>query len=75
MTGGPTIAIAGQGFQPGMVVVFGQRPAATEFVSGGFMQCKLPPSAFSGVVEVTIQGIGPVAGKMLFSYTDMEKDA
>lgn len=75
MAGGPTIAIAGQAFQPGMVVVFGQRPAATEFVSSGFMQCKLPPSAFAGVVEVTIQGIGSVAGKMVFSYTDMEKDA
>lgn len=75
MAGGPTIAIAGQAFQPGMVVAFGQRPAATEFVSSGFMQCKLPPSAFAGVVEVTIQGIGSVAGKMLFSYTDMEKDA
>nr|ODN92410.1 suppressor protein SPT23 [Cryptococcus depauperatus CBS 7841] len=80
MAGGSTIAIAGQHFSPGMVIVFGQRPAATEFVNGGFMQCRLPPSAFAGVVEVTIQGFGsgvvPGAGtKMLFTYTDMEKDA
>ncbi|WVQ79154.1 hypothetical protein IAT38_001250 [Cryptococcus sp. DSM 104549] len=77
MAGGTTIAIAGSAFQPGMVVVFGQRPASTEFVSPGFMQCRLPPSAFAGVVEVTVQGAArdPGTGPMLFTYTDMDKDA
>ncbi|KAK8861605.1 hypothetical protein IAR55_002428 [Kwoniella newhampshirensis] len=76
MAGGTKIAIAGRAFQPGMVVVFGQRPAPTDFVSDGFVQCKLPPSSFPGEVEVTVQGSMrvPEAAPMLFKYNDMDKD-
>nr|XP_031862898.1 uncharacterized protein CI109_001372 [Kwoniella shandongensis]KAA5529970.1 hypothetical protein CI109_001372 [Kwoniella shandongensis] len=76
MAGGTKIAIAGRAFQPGMVIVFGQRPAPTDFVSDGFVQCKLPPSSFPGEVEVTVQGAMkmPGAAPMLFRYNDMDKD-
>ncbi|WVF65817.1 hypothetical protein IAT40_000554 [Kwoniella sp. CBS 6097] len=76
MAGGTKIAIAGRQFQPGMVVVFGQRPAPTEFVSDGFVQCKLPPSSFPGEVEVVVQGAIKVPGlaPQLFRYNNMDKD-
>ncbi|OCF31667.1 hypothetical protein I316_06672 [Kwoniella heveanensis BCC8398] len=76
MAGGTKIAIAGRQFQPGMVVVFGQRPAPTEFVSDGFVQCKLPPSSFPGEVEVVVQGAVKVPGSapQLFRYNNMDKD-
>ncbi|WVQ93457.1 hypothetical protein IAU59_000531 [Kwoniella sp. CBS 9459] len=76
MAGGTKIAIAGRQFQPGMVVVFGQRPAPTDFVSDGFVQCKLPPSSFPGEVEVVVQGAVKVPGSapQLFRYNNMDKD-
>ncbi|WVR03794.1 hypothetical protein IAU60_000789 [Kwoniella sp. DSM 27419] len=76
MAGGTKIAIAGRQFQPGMVIVFGQRPAPTEFVSDGFVQCKLPPSNFPGEVEVSVQGAIKMQGvaPQLFKYNDMDKD-
>ncbi|WVQ74647.1 hypothetical protein IAR50_004248 [Cryptococcus sp. DSM 104548] len=79
MAGGPMIAVGGTDFQPGMVVLFGQRAAVTVFQSSGFMKCKLPPSPYAEVVDVTIQGVGtgtrPQDRKTKFAYQDMEKDA
>ncbi|TYJ53498.1 hypothetical protein B9479_005884 [Cryptococcus floricola] len=79
MAGGPMIAVGGTDFQPGMVVLFGQRAAVTVFQSSGFMKCKLPPSPYAEVVDVTIQGVGSGTGaqdrKTKFAYQDMEKDA
>nr|XP_018264741.1 uncharacterized protein I303_02920 [Kwoniella dejecticola CBS 10117]OBR86899.1 hypothetical protein I303_02920 [Kwoniella dejecticola CBS 10117] len=76
MAGGTKIAIAGKAFSPGMVVVFGQRPASTEFVSDSFVQCKLPPSSFPGEVEVIVQGAIKLPGQnsQLFKYNEMDKD-
>ncbi|WWC87911.1 uncharacterized protein L201_002811 [Kwoniella dendrophila CBS 6074] len=76
MAGGTKIAIAGKSFSPGMVVVFGQRPAPTEFVSDSFVQCKLPPSSFPGEVEVIVQGAIKMPGQnsQLFRYNEMDKD-
>nr|XP_019050405.1 hypothetical protein I302_00837 [Kwoniella bestiolae CBS 10118]OCF29335.1 hypothetical protein I302_00837 [Kwoniella bestiolae CBS 10118] len=76
MAGGTKIAIAGKFFSPGMVVVFGQRPAPTDFVSDSFVQCKLPPSSFPGEVEVTVQGAFKIPGQngQMFRYNEMDKD-
>ncbi|WWC68610.1 uncharacterized protein I206_102540 [Kwoniella pini CBS 10737] len=76
MAGGTKIAIAGKSFSPGMVVVFGQRPASTEFVSDSFVQCKLPPSSFPGEVEVIVQGAIKLQDQnsQLFRYNEMDKD-
>ncbi|KAK6907363.1 hypothetical protein I203_101357 [Kwoniella mangroviensis CBS 8507] len=76
MAGGTKIAIAGKFFSPGMVIVFGQRPAPTDFVSDSFVQCKLPPSSFPGEVEVTVQGAFKIPGQnsQMFRYNEMDKD-
>ncbi|WRT65724.1 uncharacterized protein IL334_002672 [Kwoniella shivajii] len=74
--GGKTIAIAGENFSPGMVVLFGQRPAHTQLVNNSFVKCILPPSSLPGPVEVSIQGAIKLSGQatQIFTYTEMDKD-
>ncbi len=44
LAGGITVAIAGQRFAPGMVIMFRIACAKTTFVSESFVQCTLPPA-------------------------------
>lgn len=76
MCGGVQIAIAGRGFMPGVVVVFGNRPAVTKVISDSFLECLLPPSAYPGEVEVSLQGIARGMGEApkMFKYTNMDKE-
>lgn len=74
VAGGITVAVAGQRFTPGVVVMFGSRVAKTTFVAEGFVQCTLPPAIQAGDVEVTVQGAVRFDAAQTFKYTGMDKE-
>jgi hypothetical protein len=74
VAGGITIAVAGQRFTPGVVIMFGGRVAKTTFVAEGFVQCTLPPAAEAGEVEVSVQDAIRLDAAQTFKYTGMDKE-
>lgn len=57
MVGGIPVAIGGANFTTTTRVLFGGRPAETNFQAPSLLTCVLPPSTTAGQVEVTIQDV------------------
>ncbi|EIW68975.1 hypothetical protein TREMEDRAFT_73985 [Tremella mesenterica DSM 1558] len=77
MTGGSLVAIGGHRLNHQTKIMFGDRPAETQFDGTiGFLTCISPPSSRPGPVDVTVVGVPPAPGTEApkFVYRGLEPE-
>jgi ankyrin repeat protein len=71
LSGGIEVTVLGVNFMEGLVVVFGDTEAQTQFYSSSTLICILPPAQVPGPVPVAVKSYSfniPIQNLMIFNY-------
>ncbi|KAL8749673.1 MAG: hypothetical protein Q9184_006717 [Pyrenodesmia sp. 2 TL-2023] len=74
-SGGIEVSVIGEGFRPGLDVLFSDAVATqTTVYNSQLLVCVIPPSSQAAIVRVTLRGHHQIEPHTWFRYTDCDKE-